>query len=583
MGTESDPKPLGAALHNDVAAKATRRAWQLEPRLAAILEPILDQFGEQAAKNFSKHAQGPLMASGGLAAPVTVRYEQLNADKVGVCEFDADDSGGGADVEPDADDQPGGPVVALPTMVAVRPRKHERKRLGELASMSGDDADDMHVTLCYLGETTDDLDKFAAPLRQVAAEHAPMEGTVAGVGHFADNGKGHPQIMLPSVPGLVEARVAATAALHQAGIDYSRQYGYVPHMTAGYHSALSRMPSIRAALGEPVSFDAIHIVRGGGGEGGDGEREEIEIPLTGQKPLTAAAVVAESEVGKKIGEVAKRHAPDGGYGDTYWDAETGTVLWVEADWTSNDEVEAAEADFLAIPEVKEVEPCAECGAPEGDQWERVFATSALGLAAAAPPPPPDWTAPYKNQVIDVDKLVAQLRTKTDPVRLAVIEAAMTPALQEAGLDFDVTNPLTAKVLAQSGSQITNIAETTQQNVMAIIKKSYDEGLSIPDTAKAIRAGMKEAGSVRATLIARTELAGAVNGGSLAAAQIVSSATGGKLYKRWLTAPGARYPRHEDYEGLDGQTVSLDAYFEVGDAQLQHPGDPDGPPEEVCNC
>jgi hypothetical protein len=51
----------------------------------------------------------------------------------------------------------------------------------------------------------------------------------------------------------------------------------------------------------------------------------------------------------------------------------------------------------------------------------------------------------------------------------------------------------------------------------------------------------------------------------------------------MTAPGAKFPRHEDYDGLDGQTVALDATFDVGEAQLQFPGDPDGPPEEVCNC
>lgn len=82
----------------------------------------------------------------------------------------------------------------------------------------------------------------------------------------------------------------------------------------------------------------------------------------------------------------------------------------------------------------------------------------------------------------------------------------------------------------------------------------------------------------------TELAGAVNGGSLAATQIVQSATGVQYAKVWTTAPGARYPRHENYPDLDGQTMDqLDGLFTVGDAQLRYPGDPDGPPEEVCNC
>lgn len=194
-----------------------------------------------------------------------------------------------------------------------------------------------------------------------------------------------------------------------------------------------------------------------------------------------------------------------------------------------------------------------------------------------------WTAPAGDELIDVDHLVSTLKTKTDPVRRAFVKAAMTPTLAEAGQPFDVTNPLTAKVLAQSGSQIRNIANTTQLNVMRIIDRAYKEGLSIPDTAAAIRAGMKSASEYRARMIARTELAGAANGGSLAAAQIADNVLGIGLFKQWLTAPGAPHPRHEDYQGLDGQTVALDEPFDVGGDALQFPGDPDGDPGETINC
>ena len=201
--------------------------------------------------------------------------------------------------------------------------------------------------------------------------------------------------------------------------------------------------------------------------------------------------------------------------------------------------------------------------------------------------PPGWTPPLANEVIDVDELIARFRGKTDPVRRALIEAVMGAALEGHGLAFDVTNPLTAKVLAQSGSQIVDIASTTQLNVMRIIREAYEAGLTIPDTAKAIKVGMREANTARAVLIARTEMVGAVNGGSLAASQIVSDASvtagEGGMLKVWLTAEGAVWPRHEEYDDLDGQTQELDAPFDVGGEELMFPGDPDGPPEEVCNC
>lgn len=212
----------------------------------------------------------------------------------------------------------------------------------------------------------------------------------------------------------------------------------------------------------------------------------------------------------------------------------------------------------------------------------VTAGAGFGLVAAGNERP-KWTAPAPDEIIDVAAFVAKLHTRTDPVRLAVAATMMTQSLNGVGLSFDVTNPLVAKVLAQSGSQITEIAKTTQLNVMRIIREAYHEGLSIPDTAKAIREGMRAASTVRATLIARTELAGAVNGGSLAATRIVADATGSRYTKTWLTAPGAKYPRHEDYDGLDGQTRDLDEAFEVGGEALQFPGDPEGDPAEICNC
>lgn len=166
----------------------------------------------------------------------------------------------------------------------------------------------------------------------------------------------------------------------------------------------------------------------------------------------------------------------------------------------------------------------------------------------------------------------------------------------AGLAFDVTNPMIAGVAGRIGQHITFIAETTRLNAMRIVRRSYEEGLSIPDTATAIRAGMASASVARSRLIARTEMTSLVNGGSLAATRIIDDALSAArdagepdaqdfvgYQKTWMTAEGAHFPRHETYEGLDGQTVALEQPFDVGGMQLMYPGDPDGPPEEVCNC
>jgi 2'-5' RNA ligase len=220
----------------------------------------------------------------------------------------------------------------------------------------------------------------------------------------------------------------------------------------------------------------------------------------------------------------------------------------------------------------------------GDEDQQAFPlVGPKPVTADGQPRLPDWTPPAIDELIDGDALAAQFRGKTDPVRLALIHEVLGASLAGAGLSFDVSNPLIDGLLAQTGKHITSIVDTTRANVMRVIGSSYQAGLSIPDTAQAIQTVMTDAAPVRAVMIARTEMASAVNGASLLAANAVSKATGKPMTKTWLTAPGARYPRHEDYDDLDGQTVSQNGTFQVGNDQLQYPGDPNGSPEEVINC
>ncbi len=201
---------------------------------------------------------------------------------------------------------------------------------------------------------------------------------------------------------------------------------------------------------------------------------------------------------------------------------------------------------------------------------------------------PGWTPPADDEVLELDEIMRGLRGKTDPVRQSAVAdyfAAFgsSPGIRGLRASWDVTNPLIAAHLERTGSQITEVSETTRKNVRAIISRAYAEGLSIPDTAAAIRSSGFVLSESRAQLIARTEFVGLVNGGSVAAVEVVTRETGDTYMKRWLTAPGAEYPRHEDYENLDGQTVPLDGMFDVGGELLAYPGDPDGEPAEVCNC
>lgn len=511
-------RQIGVRELNRLLRVGRDRAEKLEPRLAAVLKPILDAAADEAARNFRARATHHLTAGAGGGdenldrthdnvrqrrrrrgygaddIPTDVHYRQAvnlarscgtcGYYKGGYCEmfntgvqpaYTCDEWTRPEDM-PMSAAAPG--LRESSTMVAVFPRPDEAARIAEAG---GEDPAVLHVTLAYLGDVTEtDARRVASALAPVAAAHPPLSGTVGGAATF-----GAPAVALPDVPGLAQLAVAVARVVHELpGVDRSLDHGWTPHVTVAYRDGEPRPPD-PGVIGTPLHFDDVRVVRG--------NRTVAAIPLTGS-PAAIVAAATDSSV-----------------------------------------------------------------------------------------TPPDWTAPAPNEVLDVDSLVSTLRTKTDPVRLAVVETMMTPVMDGLGLSFDVDNPLVGRMLAQSASQITNIAGTTQLNAMRVIRAAYEQGLSIPDTATAIQAGMKEASVARATLIARTELVGVVNGASLAATSLVQDATGSSYLKTWLTAPGAQYPRHELYEGLDGQQTTLDGTFTVGGDQLQFPGDPSGSPEEVCNC
>lgn len=441
---------MSVAHHNAVLRKGEERARDLEEKLAAILLPVLEQAGDEAARRFAALAVDHLAASARMLAADRARVKtmglaaarKLAKSLVLTAAID---------------------VQSNSTMIAVKPRPDEA---AALADADGYPPENLHVTLCYLGEIDGDLTAIVDALRPVAAAHPPLIGQVGGYGQFGMPDGTSVGILLPDVPGLVELRCAVAEGLYDAGIYYAREHGFEAHITVDDEPEPGELEQMLPLSGSPLHFDELLIVRG--------DTEIIPLPLVGVPALTAAA------------------------GDRY------------------------------------------C-------------------------------------------LPAQLRTKTDPVRQEVIKTMMKASLEGVGLSFDVTNPLTARVLAQSASQITHISKTTQLDVMKVIHAAHEEGLSIPDTAAAIREKMREASPARARLIARTELAGAVNGGSLAATKIVSNATGQAMFKQWMTAVGAKHPRHAKYPGLGGQTRKLDDYFQVGTASLEYPGDPAGPPAEICNC
>ena len=106
---------------------------------------------------------------------------------------------------------------------------------------------------------------------------------------------------------------------------------------------------------------------------------------------------------------------------------------------------------------------------------------------------------------------------------------------------------------------------------------FEEGLARDDVADRIRDELDdELGEAAAETHARTIVQGASERGNHSAIQ-ESSAVG----ERWrATSDGRTRDTHVEAEG---QIVPVGGTFEVGGANLVHPGDPGGPIEEIANC
>lgn len=133
------------------------------------------------------------------------------------------------------------------------------------------------------------------------------------------------------------------------------------------------------------------------------------------------------------------------------------------------------------------------------------------------------------------------------------------------------------------------ATRSSKFVTAYIRKRIQAALSDTLTGsereaiKAVASQLKKGLALSiAQRIARTEVHTAANMGSQEMAEEMSTGEDGiDLVKEWGATEDARTrPTHA---AADGQLRELKEPFHVGDVNLDFPGDPNGPPEEIINC
>lgn len=139
--------------------------------------------------------------------------------------------------------------------------------------------------------------------------------------------------------------------------------------------------------------------------------------------------------------------------------------------------------------------------------------------------------------------------------------------------------LAEQYLATASNRLRGISDVVWQHTRDELLTGMQAGESIPQLRKRVQAAAGVS-KPRATMIARTEVIGAQNRGSLD--QMNAAAMPGR--KNWLATRDSRTrPSHAAANGQSVPITGPDREFTVGGSSMDGPHDPTAPPGETINC
>lgn len=154
-------------------------------------------------------------------------------------------------------------------------------------------------------------------------------------------------------------------------------------------------------------------------------------------------------------------------------------------------------------------------------------------------------------------------------------------------------PAVAAYLAMVDNRMVNTSNEVFDSIAATVARGNEEGWSIPRTAAAIDETLDATETPkwrnRATVVARTETLASLNAGRTDAFRATAEFLADddeldeplEFERIWLATLDNRV--RDTHRVADGQRVALDRPFMVGGFPLDHPGDPNGPPQETIQC
>lgn len=323
--------------------------------------------------------------------------------------------------------------------------------------------EEMHLTLCYLGDTetlTISPEAITAVLAQFSAEWGPMAGVLNGVGLFnvVQEDGALPLYASFDAPRLPAFRQALVDKLTQAGIVFAGEHGFVPHITVAYVPAGTELPADMPRTS--FVFSAVTLAWGDA---------RADYPLHGAKQ--AERKETRKERRKELVEARRR-------------VRASVVGRAEA---------AIDSWFAGLA-------------------DRVMSRARKGWGARGE----RKELPAARELLTTQD-TAELTGVIQRFYAEILFASWEYLNLELGetVSFSENDPIVTQLLGEAGVRIQDIHETTLQSLQELLQDAYANGWSVDDLVEhGLRDLIEETYRNRARTIARTEIGTAQNNGTV---------------------------------------------------------------------
>jgi hypothetical protein len=224
-----------------------------------------------------------------------------------------------------------------------------------------------------------------------------------------------------------------------------------------------------------------------------------------------------------------------------------------------------------------------------ERYERVLART--GMQDRALDAITAMGAEFQAVLTDVYREVWPVAAAEQFVRLTQTAAVTLPGMGVTGTLENIVGLPRIERWVQSAQRFTEqygatfvreVTDTTKDIIRQVTLQALDEGLSMQDTAKRLREVWPDVSTIRATRIARTEVATAASYAGKEAAETFQAEAQIDVLKKWLATPDER-TRETHVEAGQQPAIPMSENFVVGGYPCEAPLDITLPAHEKINC